>query len=352
MQNTESEMGLGIALERVKEIGGEFWNVDCALTDNGLFPSVAKWFMSGRSALRFCIDDIKQRHHVESAELPSWCCDSIIVPFKDAGIDVHFYPVTICGGKLVISPSFSCDIVLLMDFFGYECATDFSASCGRIPVIIRDLTHSLFVKEYTDAEYYFGSMRKWVGIWTGGYAWSKYTWMNESNVGPAHSEYVRLRKKAMDEKALYFLDQQTGKDFLSLFACAEEILDSDPVIRAASARDVHSSRTLDWRKIKQKRRENAQYLLSHLDMEFVFPEIKENDCPMFVPVLIDRRQEFRQYMINHGVYLPVHWPLSEHHILDEDSSVLYDRAVSLVCDQRYDIQDMQRMAALIEKWNQ
>ena len=38
--------------------------------------------------------------------------------------------------------------------------------------VIRDLTHSIYSEKYNDADYYFGSLRKWFGISSGGFAWS------------------------------------------------------------------------------------------------------------------------------------------------------------------------------------
>lgn len=338
-------------MKQFKEIGSEFWNVECTTKDNELFPPDTMWFMSGRSALRFCIENIKERHEVKTAELPSWCCDSIILPFIEAGIEVNFYSVSFNQSGLTISPTFDCDIVFLMDFFGYDCGTEFLQPKGNTAIVIRDMTHSLFNKRYQDADYYFGSLRKWSGIWTGGYAWSKHIWQKEKNVLQLSSEYVNLRKHAMSEKELYVLGKNPNKTYLSLFSQAEGVLDTDSTVRESCERDISASRKLDWKRIKRKRQENAGYLLEKLNLDFIFPSIQDNDCPMFVPVFIDNRDEFRKYMIKNRIYLPVHWPLSKFHSLDRDFRELYNNTISLVCDQRYGIADMQRIVSFVEQWN-
>ena len=78
----------------MREIGSEFWDVPTCDDRNFLFPNGTKWFLSGRSALKAIIADIQQGDkQVNSISLPSWCCDSIIRPFLEEGIDVVFYPV-------------------------------------------------------------------------------------------------------------------------------------------------------------------------------------------------------------------------------------------------------------------
>ena len=75
------------------EIGSEFWQVDNLTQKNHLFPSGTKWFLSGQNALNFIIDDIKSKYDVSSVVLPSWCCDSMIIPFIINDFDISFYDI-------------------------------------------------------------------------------------------------------------------------------------------------------------------------------------------------------------------------------------------------------------------
>ena len=77
----------------------------------------------------------------------------------------------------------------------------------------------------------------------------------------------------------------------------------------------------------------------------IFREMKDTDCPMFVPIFVPdgKRDELRRYLIRNEIYCPVHWPVSEYHVLDEKTKEIYDNELSLVCDQRYNEKDMKRM---------
>lgn len=78
--------------------------------------------------------------------------------------------------------------------------------------------------------------------------------------------------------------------------------------------------------------------LNSNDVKCAYKKIQDNEIPLFVPLIIrkDLRTELRQFLINNKVYLPIHWPVSDMHLLDEKSSALYDSELSCVCDQRYD----------------
>ena len=359
-----------------KEIGSEFWDVPtCEKHEkqNGLFPETTQWYLSGRSALQAIIKDIisniiireKNTNFRLSVAMPSWCCESMIKPFILAGIDVHFYPVywqdrlikKISLDALDALDALDTDMLFLMDYFGYTSTQpDLSAYKG---IIIRDVTHSIFSVKYSDADYYFGSLRKWCGIWTGGFAWTRdghSLFAGEERDGASY--YIELRKKAMEMKRSYINtvgadDNNNNKNYLKIYAQAEKCLDNTVDIFPATERDVLLAEKLDVDGIKSKRRTNAEVLINGLPHEWLlFPEIKDVDCPMFVPILVPdgKRNELRQELIENKIYCPVHWPVSEYHRLSgRNMKGLYDNEISLVCDQRYGEEDMGRMIETIKR---
>lgn len=325
----------------MKEIGSEFWNIPIKENNNNLFPKHTEWYVSGRSALYAIISELKDCH---SVEIPAWCCDSIIKPFIEAGFLVSFYSVN-DNQEYNQKPSLKYDVLFIMDFFGYSSRNlDLSGYDG---VIIRDVTHSLFSDTRTDADYYFGSLRKWCGVWTGGFAWT-----NDKHRLPMEevdiTAYSSLREKAMLQKEEYINGLRKDKGFLSTFANAEEVID-DMRIAPADNRDVQLAKKLDVELIRKRRRSNAIVLLSAFPEWLIFSELSSKDTPMFVPIIIPdgRRDELRSYLVQHSIYCPIHWPTSEYHMLDDDISFIYENELSLVCDQRYTEKDMYRVVETI-----
>lgn len=328
----------------MREIGSEFWDVPISDVENDLFPISTQWFLSGRSALIAIIKDLKRRR-VKTVAIPSWCCDSMIVPFINGGIEVDFYPVYIGEKGLTQEIDKNCDALLVMDYFGYTLEPlDLSDYKG---IVIRDVTHSVFSFEHSDAEYYFGSLRKWCGVYTGGYAWGRHLEISDEDV----SHYVYLREKAMQEKKKYILDdtENTGKGYLDVFETAENYLE---VVGAAPAAetDIKRAKNLDVALIRKKRRANAKILRNAFRELLLFPDMKETDTPLFVPIVLSNRDEVRKHLINNDIYCPVHWPLSKYHKINESEIGIYDKELSLICDQRYNEEDMYRMVDAINKF--
>lgn len=340
----------------MREIGSEFWNVPTETSGYTNFTKLKQWFLSGRSALQAIIADIKEK---KTVAIPSWCCDSMVKPFFDVGMDVNFYPVYVKQGHLVQEIDYNCDVLFLMDYFGYTDETlDVNSYNG---LVIRDVTHSLFSKSYTDADYYFGSLRKWCGFWTGGFAWAKDGRQFEIADGDDKG-YTMLRKKAMELKDCYInrLPDKNGnlindKGYLSVYEEAEEKLE-DMGIVAASERDIECAKKLDVEFMKTQRRKNATVLMQAFAAQLIFPTLTDDDCPMFVPILVPegKRNELRRYLIQRDIYCPIHWPVSPYHKLQKGPvTELYENELSLVCDQRYTERDMLRMVeAIHEFWKE
>jgi len=322
-----------------KEIGSEFWDIPID-GKNQLFPDNTQWFISGRSALKAIIKENKWK----SVALPVWCCDSMIRPFASAGLKIYFYPALqpICNIKT--------DSILVMDYFGYTGHSNLVEFAG---VIIRDLTHSLLSKTYNDAEYYFGSLRKWAGFYTGGFAWG---FRKEITFDKVNFDYVELRKSAMSEKSNYINannssdnDEFSQKDFLRKLKIAEDLLD-EIGIHPALNRDIDLAKKFNVEFVMQQRRKNAAVLLNAFSDLAIFPELKDTDCPLFVPIRLKARDELRSFLIQHNIYCPIHWLRSEYHKLNNEAERFYAEELSLVCDQRYDENDMDYIVKIVKKF--
>ncbi|MGN0005684.1 MAG: hypothetical protein ACI37Z_06915 [Candidatus Gastranaerophilaceae bacterium] len=329
-----------------KEIGSEFWNVPLCEKDNNLFSKSTLWFLSGRVALNYILLDIQKKHSVKKAFLPSWCCDSMIKPFLHNGIDVEFYSVYYDGNRLVQKIPKYAELILVMDYFGFCGEVDFSNYSG---IVIRDLTHTIFCKNYNDADYYFGSIRKWCGIFTGGFAWGKYLNDCDSNISIPNQRYVELRKNSMEKKQKYIDGISEFKDFLETFAQAEEVLDKIEDIESAYDRDIQMMNHINVEFIRSKRRENAQVLLEKIGEFSIFKNIGKCDCPLFVPILVDNRDAIRNKLTENGIYCPVHWPITDYHSVNGETKRLYEKEISLICDQRYTTEDMYRIAEVVKE---
>ena len=317
------------------EIGSEFWDVPVDVSVNKLFPQDTQYFLSGRSALQAIIEDIRKNMEFHTVAMPDWCCDSMILPFLKAGIKVVFYQA------LKPIENTNTDAILVMDYFGYTGHSEVGNYNG---IIIRDMTHSIMSKTYDDADYYFGSFRKWAGFWTGGYGWG---FKHSIDFKTDDFGYSVLREKAMLEKSKYISMLSASKEYLDVFEEAEELLEKTGIL-PGNDRDICLAEKVDVGGVKRIRRRNAEILLSEFTDDAIFPEIKENDCPMFVPIRAEKRNELRRFLIQNEIYCPVHWPVTEYHQMSKETQKMVNEELSLVCDQRYNEEGMRRIIDVVK----
>ena len=330
-----------------REIGSEFWSIPVlSQKENNLFPKETSWFLSGRVALEYIISDIKAKFCVSSVAMPSWCCDSMIIPFVKNGIEVMFY--TFQDSDSIPE----CDILFCMEHFGYIRN---GKEINFPGIVIHDVTHSLFSENLgmkkingAKAQYFFGSLRKWAGFKTGGFAGCLGGEFTAQTPIVTSNEYIKLRTQAMLDKEKYISGKTDSKEYLKLFSKAEEMLDCG-TYGFATEDDVSAAKKLDVELIRKCRRENAAQLLEVVSDIAIYPEIRENDCPLFVPIRLKKemRDELRKHLIEHNVFCPLHWPLTKYHTITDKQRQIYDEELSLVCDQRYTTDDMDYICELI-----
>ena len=338
----------------MEEIGSEFqW----AGLDNGKgIVEIGEcrdsaFVFSGRTALETILKNMKC---VRKACLPSYCCDSMIQPFREQGIEVVFYEVSYDDGlsvKMRIAPD--VEVLLWCNYFGFELEMpDLTEFISRGGIVIEDITHSLLSKQvfHYQSRYVAASLRKWFPILDGGYcADLKGTMHYKPELKPS-DRYLALKKQAMKLKAEYLKTPSEPKknEFMDLFHFCNSWVAQNYNNTMIDDESLYFLTKADIETYRRKRRANAEVLYSGLghceSYRFMFP-ISKMDCPLFVPIIVnkDKREKILKKLIENKIYCPCHWP----HPQADCESNLYDLELSLVCDQRYSPEDMERMASLL-----
>lgn len=333
------------------EIGSEYWGRICGKAGLPVWQNYKgdkRFYMSGRTALYGVIEDIRKNRKCTTAYLPDYCCHTMIAPFLMHGILVEFYPVAADGGlKSIVDKGHQCDIVLTADYFGYQ------GDACMLPnaVHIHDVTHSLLSKPaYYTPDYTYGSFRKWGPVAGAGFACKHAGTFSGRKDMPEYAAYIELRKKGYKGKEQYMNQETDNKSlFLEAFHEAEMLLEHDFVGYKADSESLCAASCLQ--DSTGRRRDNAKWLTARLAESRIaspiFPSVQADDVPLFVPVLVEggMRNQLKQYLIENRVYTPVHWPLL--HKVHMMTKEIYENELSLICDQRYTIQDMQRQLGLI-----
>ena len=324
----------------------DFWECTDPLNSNNEdFWNIGKdrrFTLSGRTAIYFCLKNITCKRKIERAYVPSYCCDSMIEPFLEFGIEIEYYSVYYDGGlKYDIEIKNNVDLFLAMNYFGYS-NTNMDSYIKKFKeqgtVVLEDITHSLFsTKRFSkDSDYLVGSLRKWMPVLSGGIAVSMNSDFKLSlNIYP-NEKMIETRNNAMKKKRQYILDgsEELKEKFLKEYKDSNMLLGEDYKDYSIDEKSFQIIQGIDITQIKSKRIENAKTIYEKMKgkVNFLIDDYNNEDALLAVPIMIDgdKRDVLRNYLKDKKVYLPVHWPLSD------KRNNIYERELSLVCDQRYD----------------
>lgn len=158
------------------------------------------------------------------------------------------------------------------------------------------------------------------------------------------------------KRTYMYSDMEEKQSFLDLFGKAEKLLEMDYIGYQPTAETMAAFLKLDITYLIKIRQRNAGFLINALkdvpEIKLMFQTVEENEVPLFVPILIqENREKLKTYMINNSIFCPTHWPQSIYHKgLSKRAEELYRREFSLVCDQRYDLDDMERIVKHIRNY--
>ena len=370
-----------------KEIGSEFWLdsggsiEDMAPIDMGSLLGGAlnigadqRLLLSGRTAIDYVLWDIQAP--IKRVYMPSYCCQSMLQPFIHRGISMDFYDVILDarGLSYTIDLNRETDIFFASSYFGYDC-TNMDEAIGEFKdrniIVIEDTTHRLLGEpsHCKRADYLIASLRKWFALPTGGIAIKMGGEFKEMDISPPPADLVNKKVQAMIKKGKYIKGNYIQEDYIQEENIKDEFLRLFSEFNLALGQNYknmgmdHISKKLlskiNIEEIREKRRQNADYLHSNLHSrlrgsDYIKPLFKDinikSDCPLFVPIIIDEgiRDPLRTYLIKNDIFCPVHWPIPQGHKLDFHTEEIYKRELSLICDQRYGIKEMQSMMDSLE----
>lgn len=316
---------------------------------------------SGREAIGFILDEIEPCTRI--AVLPAYICKSMLEPFLKRGYSVEYFSIDQNFNpdlkEIEIALNKNPDVMLVIDWFGMNKNQEvISLVKKRFPnlVTLADCTHNFFNDFMTiEADFVIASLRKWFALPDGAIAINcRNDFKNRLKF--VDSCFFNKRKKAMLLKAEYLnsREQSLKMQYRKLLSAAEHFLDSESMPVGISAFSLSLINEMDFNFMKMKRRENFNALYDLIDGFASTPIINRTitsaECPFCFPIIVENnRNKLQEWLAENGIYCPVLWPLPDYVYLNyEASAYLSDNMLSIPCDQRYSVDDMEYIAKTIK----
>ena len=333
-------------------IGGEF-EIDLSNQIDAFQPVPdTYYYASGRTALYQILKSLKNR--VNKIWFPDWLCHTMVEAAQNAGFEYEFYELSdsfIASVEALDSKGFSdgC-LVLLINYFGLQdLTTSAKAIKDTFPdaIVIEDdvQAYYCFAEETNPyADYRFTSLRKTFPSPDGGLVYTKHPM-------PRVTQPNTFTKYKIEAGVMKFHRGENGikdEDYLALFEKGSELIDEDyESVMSHDSEMLFAGTDLQW--VKQKRQENASYLLKglkSLGIESLI-EVPKDKVPLFVPIYLENRNEIRKRMFQSEIFCPVHWPLEGLPL--KKGSEMAQHELSLIVDQRNEKKEMKIIIELLQK---
>lgn len=347
------------------EVGSEFhWQDDWSVTER---PTPAPWHAhdaghwgSGRDAMRALLEWGRERHGWRRLWCPDYFCQEVVEALLSTGLEVRTWsdsPLTTPG----VPPADMVrarDVVLLVNFFGLRSAPA-SVPLPDGVVLLEDHTHSPWSDWAwkSGADYCVASLRKTLPVPDGGVLWSPTAQPLPSATGATDERRNAAASKfaAMVLKGMYLDGRRVRKDAFRALALAGEGAIASGAVSGMSPITAELVDTFPVASWNEARGRNFAALAASLERDCGL-EVLRPAAPECIPFSVvvrfpnrTLRDSVRAQLIARGVYPAVLWSLDEPVVPDIGPmpSELAGRLLSIHCDMRYDVADMERVAGLV-----
>ena len=267
---------------------------------------------SGRNALYQVINE----ENIEKVYVCSYNCYTVIEPFIKSNIDVELYNVdrffNIVNLFEKLDKETNKCAVVIQNYFATYFLDSVKQKLQTYPnvIVIEDITQSMLDnREFVGANYYVGSIRKWAGIGEGGLL---LTDKKIQSIENSDNEILALQKSIapMQQEYITSRNQQLKETYRAISAKIESLFDNKRIQKISDC-SLQIVQNIDFQYIKDKRRDNFDYLLTRLkELDFITLPIKElnkKSVPLYLPIYVENRDKLQHFLFNYNIYMPILW---------------------------------------------
>lgn len=311
-------------------IGGYFASEQESGNGLGLLRD-ATGYQSARSAIAAFLHVVEAR----TVWVPHFICSAVIDALRYTGVQTRRYPLSESRGVPTDLPMDSLDWLICVDYFGLAAhACDAAIALYGGDRILVDASQALFHTPRPGVATVY-SPRKFLGVPDGGLLITSRSLprpaMADESGSASRSQHL-LSRASGDVAAGYVQFQQ-----------AEASL-QDCTPRAMSRRTTEMLATMNIERICRQRIDNYLQLAGDLrQYGFTIPDLPTDAVPLCCPVFDVDAAFLRRELASRKIFVPKYWPDT---VVPDDDPVglgLRDSTLYLPCDQRYGVDDMQRV---------
>lgn len=308
---------------------------------------------SGRTALYIILENmLRSSENTQSVLIPDYICPSIIKAVNDSGSQYYFYHIgedflpNLENINMYLS---SMDAILLVNYFGIlnleSIITAIRQKSQSIKIIVDDVQNYYGFGKEVDFDFSFTSYRKWFPVSDGAEICVKdRIWSFDSFDFEYENSFAQYKYAGNILKNFKWIIDDSI--FLRLIQEGENILD-EKYKCGCTKLSLSLMEHLDTLGFAEIRKNNAKILHEGL-IKIGIPHLyKENTVPLFIPIILkEGRERIRRTFFEQNIFCPIHW--MQDGMISNDTNSLYAQELSLICDQRYGVEDMNKILEILK----
>ena len=310
------------------EIGGF---IELELKKKKLFHKNAKYLNSARNGIRYLIRSYK----IKKLHVPYYTCPVVWQAIEAENCRIIPYNINL--DLMPVSSFEENDYILYTNYFGI-CTKNIKILAQKYKNIIIDNAMAFFAPYFGIGSVY--SPRKFFGVADGGIV------ISDSNLE------IALEKDTSYQRFSHLLKRvDCGSNFAyEDFNKNDNSLINEP-IKKMSNLTYKMLENIDYKESAKKRLKNFKYLKKCLHkINLLKINIEQADVPMYYPLLLNNSEKVRNELLNSCIYCPKPWRGLEDLYGNnncENEKILYKNLIPLIIDQRYGIEEMNKIINII-----
>lgn len=318
-----------------------------------------------RESLFYVAQTIKAEN--KSVMIPAYTCKTVIDPFEQSDWICCYYGIKDDlridqDSFLEILNSRKPQMVVFHPYYGCDLNPEEKALLKKAKesgaIVVEDLTQSIYLnKDDPLVDYYVGSLRKWYPIPDGSFLYSRR--MDKNNDWknlPEYEEFVEMQKDSMYLRGQYYLsgDNETKQISIRMNKRAVRYISEMPISLHRMSEYGHEILLHQDELFNQRSRIENYHTLHELlccnsSIRVVKPNVNEVvSSPLYFPVFADDRTALQKTLAMERIYAPILWPIpNEDVLINRNVEHIYSHILLIPVDQRYERDDMERIAGII-----
>ena len=284
---------------------------------------------------RNCLAYLFKSRGIKKLKVPYFICNSIFNVCDREGVEKVYYHI---GMDFKPTPDLTLEPdewLYLVNLYGQLSNDEIQGYVDKFGRVIVDQANDYYVEPLSGVDTFY-TCRKWFGVADGAFLYSDKPLVEEF---PQDESYDRM-------EFLLGRYERTANEFYAGYNANNKYFIDQP-IKHMSKLTCNLLRGIDYEFVEKRRKENFEYLHTHLRMQ---NKLLLKPAAFMYPFMIDGGAMLRKKLQEERIYIPTLWPTVFE--VAEPDSLEYQMAKNILplpIDQRYGSEEMEYMIKKINE---